>query len=407
MNSSRSGEHSPRWCHTQIVGFGPAAMSLAVAADRHELLEGFLRRGMVFIERRRLSQWQSLSYDIRANTFAGGFLAGVRDDGAFAPILNSAAALELRRAAKQRIALPYASSFLKQASFHLAEQLDAYPRSALIQNTTVAALSVAHDGVLTSLDGMGRSLARSAHAVIATGAEECLWDSLRITAGVGHDRWVLSESVLKRACDAKIAAALGSGRSVIVIGGSHSALSVTEYLLRRFGERISRAQVKLVRRRPVRLYSDARRVYVAIRSLRETRVEMLAWDGTDLPASCLDAALYIQATGYRARPLALYDELGTRLELRTCQGNLCVDDRCRVLLADRTPLENVFALGLGHAMNRPTPSGKPEFLAAVHHFYEAASIIAQHIAARPAIDSRRILDNANDQNGRSASHREA
>lgn len=396
MSSSRTSEHPPWSCHIQVVGFGPAAVALAVAADRDESLERFLRQGMVFFERGRLSQWQSLSYDIRANTLAGGFMAGVRSDGAFAPILNSAAALELRRSAKQRVALLHASSFLEQASIHLAELLDAYPRSTLLQNTTVAALSIARNGVVTSLDGMGRMLARSSYAVIATGAEECLWDSLRIAAGVGNDRWVLSESVLKRTCDAQIASALDSGGSVVVIGGSHSALSVTEYLLRRFGERMSRAQVKLVRRRPVRLYSDARRVYVAIRSSRETRVEMLAWDGTHLPAICANAALYIQATGYRARPLALYDELGTRLELRTHQGNVCGDDRCRVLLADGTPLANIFALGLGHAMSRLAPSGHHEFLAAVHHFYKAGAIIAQHIAVPAGVESRRILDHASD-----------
>ncbi|MFE9456859.1 hypothetical protein [Streptomyces californicus] len=388
-----------RAARLQVVGFGPAALGIPIAADRAGLLDDLMREGCVFIDRRARGEWRSLDYDIRSNSVAGDFLEGLSPDGRLRTVLRSPEAGALQEAPDQPVALRVAARFLARTAREIADYTVRFDGAHTHFSTSVDHLRRDADGLFHSRDARGRTLALSRSAVIAVGA--------RPRAGAAP-RTVTSEAVLRRECDAQCEAAAGAGATIDVLGGSHSAFSTVGLLLREWGGLLRPGQIRVHTRREVLVYrpqtrtaaSDSRTataggtadaggtalataapgtrplhrfaglrgeseaLYRAVQCGAEPRVRLLRHPGEADPAA---SPLTIAATGYRARRLPVLDARGKPL---FPPGEAAVDEEGRVLDGRGRPVPGLFGIGLGHCSPAGPEGGGGDYpMAAVNIFH--------------------------------------
>ncbi|MFG3430462.1 hypothetical protein [Streptomyces californicus] len=387
-----------RAARLQVVGFGPAALGIPIAADRAGLLDDLMREGCVFIDRRARGEWRSLDYDIRSNSVAGDFLEGLSPDGRLRTVLRSPEARALQEAPDQPVALRVAARFLARTAREIADYTVRFDGAHTHFSTVVDHLRRDADGLFHSRDARGRTLALSRSAVIAVGA--------RPRAGAAP-RTVTSEAVLRRECDARCEAAAAAGVMIDVLGGSHSAFSTVGLLLREWGHLLRPGQIRVHTRSEVLVYrpqaraaaadgrtgaaggtpgtgpalataapgarplhrfaglrGESEALYRAVRCGAEPRVRLLRHPEEAGPAA---SPLTIAATGYRARRLPVLDARGEPL---FPPGEAAVDDEGRVLDGRGRPVPGLFGIGLGHCSPAGPEGGGGDYpMAAVNIFH--------------------------------------
>ncbi|MER7481278.1 hypothetical protein ABTX60_27170 [Streptomyces sp. NPDC126510] len=391
----------PSAARLQVVGFGPAALGIPIAADRAGSLDALMRDGCVFLDRRGRNEWRSLDYDICSNSAAGDFLAGLAPDGRLRAALRSPEGRALQVDPDQPVALRLAARFLARTAREVADYTVRFDRAHTLFGTAVDHLRHDADGLFHSCDTRGRTLALSRSAVIAVGA--------RPRAGDDGGPWfTTSEAVLRRERDAQCARAVGAGTPIRVLGGSHSAFSTVGLLLREWGDGLRPGQIRVEARSEILVYRPGRRaasaggpsgagvatvdpeteplhrfsglrgesktVYRAVVHGTEPRVRLLRHSEEADPAT---PPLTIAATGYRARRLPVLDASGRPL---FPPGEAAVDANGRVLDGGGRPIPGLFGIGLGHCSPLSPTSGDGGYpMAAVNVFHgrTASRIVAQ------------------------------
>ncbi|MFJ9432501.1 hypothetical protein ACIRQY_22975 [Streptomyces sp. NPDC101490] len=400
-----------RAARLQVVGFGPAALGIPIAADRTGLLDDLMREGCVFLDRRGRNEWRSLDYDIPSNSAAGDFLEGLSPDGRLRAVLRSPEVRALQEAPDQPVALRVAARFLARTAREIADYTVRFDGAHTHFSTSVDHLSRDADGLFHSRDARGRTLALSRSAVIAVGA--------RPLAGAAP-RTVTSEAVLRRECDAQCEAAVGAGTTIRILGGSHSAFSTVGLLLREWGDLLRPGQIQVQARSEILVYrpearaavtdgrtgavavggtadvggtalvtavsetrplhrfaglrGESEALYRAVLHGAEPRVRLLCHPEENDPAA---SPLTIAATGYRARRLPVLDVRGQPL---FPPGEAAVDEEGRVLDGRGRPVPGLFGIGLGHCSPVGPASGDSGYpMAAVNVFHgrTADRIVAQ------------------------------
>jgi hypothetical protein len=374
-----SAQEAERMTLVQVIGFGAAALGLPIAADRTGRLAGLLRRGCVFMDGREPDEWTSLGYDIPSNSAGADFLSCIHPAGAFAGALHTPQARALAAAGARPVSLLTASAFLQDLADRVARHAGAVRFGRRVDHIVVDA-----GGVFHSRDAAGRTLARSARAVLAVGA----------APRPAVDGSVTSDAFLRGHCVARCKAAVAEGHRIWIVGGSHSAFSVAGMVLREWGDELGPGQVWIDARSRVHLYAEcaqatdaadivdpgtgevnrfrglrgpARDLYRAIAAGDERRV-LLTEGRTAHPADRPE--LMISARGYVARPVPVRTETGESL---VDPADPAVDLDGRVL--DRrtgTPVPGLFALGLGY--RHLAPDGTARYpRAALNIFHGEAS----------------------------------
>ena len=105
-------------------------------------------------------------------------------------------------------------------------------------------------------------------------------------------------------------------------------------------------------------------------------------DEADIRAQIASADLVIAATGYRPRAFPLFDVDGAPIALAcdTAEAGQLVDRHCRVLAADGSVVEGVFALGLGAGFVPWGPlGGEPSFRGTANGLWLWQNAIGQMI----------------------------
>lgn len=382
----------PVHAHLQVIGFGPGGLGIPVAADRLGLLDRLMSRGLALVDKRPAWRWDGLSYGINSNSEAHDFLAFIRADGFFGPLLDTPEGRAVRAYGKQRIPLTLVASFLRLAAERFLDHLAEHNRSAVICGRSVATLEIERDGLFLSRDADGLPIARSSHAVLALGAEEQMRPDLEplVAPARRAGRLIASESLLRGLTEDRIGAALAAGAPIAVIGSSHSAFSVVDYLLQSYPERLRDGQVVVVTKHRPKIYftsageaeaqlvdlsaqtldqptgeinkfdglrGDARQVYCDIAAGTERRARLMRLEDAGTPAVIEAAGLVVQAVGYGPRRLPVVDADGGPVDLAYGPSNIAIDDDCTVLRTDGRPVPRLYAVGLGHAMADRSPDG--------------------------------------------------
>lgn len=438
---------------TVIVGAGPAGMGPLIAARAENRLDQLLDHGLVILDRgQHIGAGALGGYAIRSDSFADSFLGATASAAQpdFSALLCQGPGAQLDSLRGGPVALKTAGEFLGQLGASLRHWLQTCRYDPFITGATALRARRQHDGGwLTEYqlsDGTARSQ-RSQHLVLASGAaqsvaalERATVADLPLQARFGA-KVILSDQALGHDGARLLANRLaGVARpKVVVVGGSHSAMSSALVCLRHWDALgVAEGSVAILHRRPFRItyqtpeiahaegYHDfgdqdicarSGRVYplAGMRSdsrqlLRrywglgdaapEPRLQLLQLTSGNQPQAAgllAQADLIIAATGYLPRALPLYDSHGRRIALRgDTPGAALVDEHSRVLDAAARPLPGVYALGLSAGYPMAGVHGEPSFQGQANglslwHGAIGAGIVAQLLAQHSTQSDERLI----------------
>ncbi len=406
----------------QVVGFGPAALGLPVAADRLGLLDCLLERGVHFLDRSRTRQEMRdnrFPYVVVANSTGQDFYEAISTTGQLQAALAGPAAQSLRCRAADRIPLSLVGDFMNELTDVVLAAVDASP-SRLVHGVDIRTIAKNTDGTFTSYTADGSSVSTSQSVVLATGARQD-------TSLFSDDRQlstVSSSSVLGGDLD-EIAGALTNGQQITIVGGSHSGFAVASLVLERFGDRVRPGQLTIVHRDVVLFFEDladaqdwvdfagelsslppvqcadtglvnrfrglrgpSKQLCRAVVTGAESRVRLIHAEDPQADQAIEDAGLVVNAYGYRTAQVDLLDDRSRPIDVSWNGGFVAVDDNCGVLDRQGSPIEGVYGLGLGYA--RLDASGEGRASINVFHGSDAEAIVESLFrvltsSTRPAI----------------------
>lgn len=387
--------------NAQIIGCGPAGLSLLVSADSHGELDQFLSSGTIFIEKNCTIGAGSLNgVQSSSNSQANEFHEAVWSQGIFHDALQQQVAKSVEGFGKEILPLPYVSAFLNEIGGVAKQVIEDHPNNGFIAHKEIPAVSVMQNGegnIFTSLDHFGNVVARSRQIVLAPGA----WERVR-DAGTPerNTKLFLSHEVLSDLYSDEIGGRLAAyGGRIVILGGSHSALAVAAHSLSRFDGELNEGSVTIFHRNPIKVFYDtipdaeedryyyteadvcqrslrvnrfsgvrgpAKELYRRVRFGEETRVILTQIsDPLSMPDELDNAAIIVQALGYEARSIQFIDDLGRNVGPHMVNGRVEVDGKARILDNKGQVIEGAYAIGLGHGF-RPNPKIGGEPSAANH-----------------------------------------
>lgn len=387
-----------------LVGGGPAGMAVLLNAHRDGLLHPMLQQGLLIVERSaRLGRGQIGNYAIHSDSTGSTFLDPLRSakHPALRHLLDTPVARRIAAAGEGAVPLQDVGDLMEAIGDAIRVMVQQYPASRVLTGCTAqrATQSAAGTWLLDVRDEHGEPLpCETPRLVLATGAtqpgsrllHECV-------AGQSvQKRWgsklVQSGEVLRIGGPEAVAARVHGNPEprVAILGGSTSAVAVAHALLHRApGLHVRTGGITLFHRKPLRVfypsaaealadgYNDFTAEDLCPVSGRVYRFAGLRLDSRDLLMQVLgvggrapeprvalhrlghgsdeeavrriDAAdLVIAAFGYRPNALPLFNAAGQPLQLRSQTGPAAplVDEACRVLGANGTPLPGVYGIGL-------------------------------------------------------------
>ncbi len=393
----------------QTVGFGPAALGLPVAADRHGALHPLLDAGVAFLDDGRgeyPGPGERLNFVCDSNSPAEDFLAGIRPGGALCETLESRQGLVLQEFGSAPVPLCHVAGFLHVVR-GVVQQLSARAKGSDVSfGRRVASLRLHKDGTVSSEDNCRRTIARSAHALLATGAEEVLHPWL---ARRDASRTMVSGQVLGGTRLHDLQDVVRTSRDPFwILGSSHSSFAVAALLVDRFGDLLDSGRIVVMSRNPVPVYypsaraadvgghardlreidpetgevnrftgirSRARALYFDILSGRERRVAVRPATPEVLQAAP-DEAVVIQATGYDWRQVPVLDSAGKEIPLKIVDRQLVVDCTGSVLTTTDEALPSLSALGHG-VSRRGVPRKGAHTAVNVFHGRDADQVVSK------------------------------
>jgi hypothetical protein len=384
---------------TVILGAGPAGTGPLVWAAGAGVLGAWLDRGIALVDQRPRMGGTLGRYALNADTLGATFLECLSDGagGSCLAVLGNDPAAHALEAYRQGLPpLPLVGRFLDRLGAVLGAEIARHQRSRFIAETRVRALRLCRDGnvvaELHAADGRRISV-EAASAVAALGGYQAAdWEATELLPGLTLGEWrrkIIPSDRLLEFGGGMLTATRLAGRprpSVVVLGGSHSALSAAWVLLERSpGLHIPRGGVQILYRTPPRVFypsrsdanadgyeftesdvcpatgrvhrlgglrGDGRELWRRMRGLggapREDRATARPI-GTMRPEELrrlLDAAdLIVPAFGYRLRTVPVFDSDGRRVAL--AQSGPVVDAESRLRTEGGLALPNVFGVGLG------------------------------------------------------------
>ncbi|MGI4757709.1 MAG: hypothetical protein ACRYGF_12770 [Janthinobacterium lividum] len=431
-----------------LVGGGPAGIAVLLSAHRDGMLTDLLQQGLLLVERSAtLGSGHIGEYAINSDSDGVTFLDALRaaQEPVLQRILDTPVASRMASAAAGSVPLQDVGELMVLIGDAMRALIQQHPQSRVLTRCT-ADFARACQGDLWEVNvtsATGEVLRfQTPRLVLATGARQPIerLAEERVAGKRVRQRWGnrlrQSGEVLGRQGLQQVADLLQGKHNprVAILGGSTSAMAVAHALLHRLPRvSFSNSGITVFHRKPLRLYyaSEAEaiqdgytdfgandfcpvtnRLYrfaglrldsreLLMQVLRvggqppEPRVTLHQIEGHDTEAiRRIDKAdLVVAAFGYRPNALRLLDQTGRPVPLLAHTGPSAslVDDRCRVLKADGTPLPGVYGIGLA-AGYRPSGrfGGEPSFCGQVNGLWlwqnGIGSIIAKALlTSRPAL----------------------
>lgn len=423
-----SAEHSSDENLVQIIGTGPSATGIFIAADRAGKLEQLLghEESIVLLERVREqgSRRNGLGdYKINSNSAPVDFLDTIRSNGAFSRVLKGEAAKiidDYDRRAEPTLPLSAVGPLL-EAVRSAVFKLSSSASLRIISDANIKAVVRTSSGRWKSIDANGQSRAVARNVVLATGAEEV---PLTLTPRSG--RLFLSDDILteRRIEELKWIISAKDKSTIAVLGGSHAAFSVVHKLLKL----LSRLDIHLdvFFKSPIKIFypsadaafadgycfdpdqdvcpqtgrvhryggvrHDAADIVRRIQRGQEPRVSLRPYNGhiEKIQNDLEQTDAIIQAIGRRVRKVAVLDEQGNEIgPLIDGKGKVVVDERARVVGLDGKPIPGIFGTGLGYGLTpNPNIGGEPSYkgggVDSVNIYWgRAGEIITEELLTRP------------------------
>ncbi len=395
---------------TVFVGAGPGGSGPLVCAMQQGRLDHLLDMGVAVIDRDDTPARGALGdYIINSDTLSDTFLEPLQHAPArHARLLQTPSREKLERYAGGPAPLSLAGEFMVELGAVLRDALAAHPRSRYLGGvraiqaqrhangdfTVLARQSNAQDGQ----DAPEPKAVRARNLVFAMGATQSLThilnDPILETVRLaGYAEKVLrSHDVLSAGGVDRIRARLSRvpQPKVVIVGGSHSAISSAWVLLNRSGIDFDEGAIRIAHRGPLRLFYpsaeaaladgytdfgpddicpltkrlyrlagfrfDSRELVMRMWGMagrqREKRAQFYDLTANDsAEALCRmfdDATLIIGAMGYRPNTVPIVDDAGRRIHLLADQpGTLpLVNRQCQMLTADGSVLPRAYGIGL-------------------------------------------------------------
>ena len=425
----------PRVHSTLIIGGGPAGTALLISASRQDRL-GELASGVAIVERAAtLGSGNLGNYAIRSDTTAETFLTAIKDNPEptlAALIAHRAAMAVTRHIGALGAPLAEAGDLLAVTGERLADVVTENGGEVLTRHDAISARRTAAGLWATTVvphGGLPRE-EMSRHLVIATGgtmAIETARDATIAGSTLGElagDRLLLADAVMRSGGLEAVAERMATVRAprIVIVGGSTSAMATVVRLLAG-NLPLGAGSIGIMHRRPLRPFYHSRDAALAdgfvdftdddicpvsgfvyrlggfrlesrelvLRALEiggrvpDPRLALLRidqMDEADIRAQIASADLVIAATGYRPRAFPLFDVDGAPIALAcdTAEAGQLVDRHCRVLAADGSVVEGVFALGLGAGFVPWGPlGGEPSFRGTANGLWLWQNAIGQMI----------------------------
>jgi hypothetical protein len=394
---------NPR-CPLQVIGAGPAGMSLVLAlcnrvaaADDNDTGARRLLESLQIIEADHEAGGKMASYRVNANTSAHDVVRGINDGTPFVAIRDHY--LHHPQSQSDLIPLPDVGKLMVKP---LARSMQSYLGERLHCGVEVAKVGIVADG-FRSYRPDGQRLLDSDALVLCCGARENPLPELvsRIDCWEGCGRFLARDNLEGLTADT---------RPIVIIGASHSAFSCAWRLLYDplFSEFVRQRDIILLQRReriklrctrdfasanriefdPATdvcpssglvfrnggLRKDAKQLYLDIRDGRENRARILLMDQLSDQQALLDeASLLLQATGF-VSGLPPIERDGRRLEV----GDPTVNGELRDLASNEI-IPGLFGMGLGLNILPDDAPGEPSFKGGIHGFQSYPLAIAPRI----------------------------
>ncbi len=408
---------------TLIIGAGPAGTGPLVNAQQRGILSQTLDEGVTIVDRTAFMGGGNIGqYIINSDTMGNTFLECLinQETGPFQHVFNTEAKRSLDQYRQSAAPLRLVGEFMGEIGKALQQVIDQHPVSQFFPGTEAREIHRDADGLfhttLVGDDGETFEIV-SQYVVTALGARQHLDRTLNAEIIPGLNladnyapKTLLTNCVLTDAGPVEIEKRLkeSSNRKVVIIGASHSTFSSAWVLLNKTGLTFDEGDITILHRQKLKIFYPTveaahaegyfdfdendlcpltKRVY-RLGGLRwdsrdllkhiwgvggvplEKRVRLVELDPTnqhnavDIQALLDDAALIIPAFGYRPITVPLFDASGEPIDLL---GNgegapPLVDDGCRVLDAQGTPIRNYYGIGLASGfMLSGALGGEPSF----------------------------------------------
>lgn len=375
----------------QIIGFGPGAVSLLVAADRIGVLDDLLRAGLVIHEKAKSSDallQRGINYDIISNSYAIEFIDGISNNGLLAPILQSPIARLLHQIGEAPVSLQLVVALQAQIRERIISLFNDYPQSQILFGSEVShirQLKTAYELHCTRYEPMC-----SSHLVLASGGAPTMPAMIEQLAQMTATPMLSADDFLRpQGC----VLLPEQARSIAVVGSSHSAFSVLHKLLE---EHLAEGQcLKLLFRDSIRrmhlsveaaqhageifdvkqdvcpssgrvfrfqgLYTRSRRLYEQIIAGQHPQVELIHCpDLQSMQEALKGIDVVIPATGYAPRIPPLENALGQSLHLGSNGSATYVNAEGAVCDSNGQVLPGLWGIGLGFGRKQPF-IGEPSY----------------------------------------------
>ncbi len=403
-----------------ICGVGPAGMGPIVCAYQDGLLDKVLDKGIVLIDRRKVLGVGSFGeYHITANSLGKVFLEcleKIKKDPSFFNLINHKYVKKLKLYSEKAPDLPVVAEYLGLLSEYLINRIKIYRNCSILRSTNILDIQQKETGLYAiniETNENGRSHTRKIYThniILNLGGQQSpnnylyrsLWDDFNLSSY--QDRVIPSGALLKLS-PLKLNNVVSTNFSkIVVVGGSHSAFSVTMKLAELYqkASKIKR-EIFILHRNDIRLFfndkQDAQEAHylfdvekdICKLSGRVNRFSGLRYNAFDFASKLLKtgqmkeenceinlhrisinpslqqskflknlfemANLIIPCFGYQANLVPIYDNNGHLIPIRQELDGLYGDDKGRVYTKDNYLIPNIYSYGLGSGLKRSEKIG--------------------------------------------------
>ena len=404
-----------KFYYLTICGLGPAGLGTVIQSVKSGYLDNSLKLGIMIIDSANELGGGSLTrYHINSNTLAKVLLETFDTPNSKSLFFDQMKSKSINRILNNQnkyIPCSEMGFFLNELGDITSSIFSRYKNSNVEKESQVISIKLRSDGkqeVIYKKNNEKKSII-SENIILTLGAEQSfdIIKKIHITKNDQLKKYeskiVLSSNIIEKDNNTrqKILNKLNpKNPKIVVLGGSHSAWSVTWFLMNKLnlwlGQNIELLpqSITIVHRSKIKLfYNSAKDAYednyifektdICPLSGRVNRFRGLRGDAFDLAKKHLksshdniirlistdacdnnqindllsSADIIIPAFGYRAKTVPIYDESGKIIPLKFDENGLVIDERTRIIKQDGQPLNNILAYGLGAGMKSSSKVG--------------------------------------------------
>ena len=413
------------YTHCQIIGFGPACLSLLIAADRLGVLVPLLEKGLIIHEKsvdKNTLLKSGINYSLPSNSDALDFLSGISKKGLFASVLSMSAAKIIYATGKNGISLQIVAMLIEDIRQCFIDLSTRYVNSHILYNSQVE--SIDQEAQLWSLRTSNRTAITeimrtttpilqpkntkksetqqthythrivSPNIVMASGSYPYIPQEISQYCEHNNITLLHSEQVLRE--NNLIVKVTAQESPIVIIGASHSGFSVLHQLLSQHSG--SQQNIKIIHRSMIRrmhlsipeaiaagesfnqdtdicpengrvfrfqgLYKRSKRLFEDVKNNHYPFVSLHQYIQKEgITQHIQNASIIVSATGYRPMLPVIRDSQQHTINFIKQGSSLSLNNNGNLCDIEGTPIAGLMAIGLGFG-RKHGGIGEPSYLSA-------------------------------------------